>query len=565
MQIIKKIKSKYKVIFSIGLVGVLALSIMSFDKKTDYFEINKHLDIFATLYKELNTYYVEPIEPGELMRIGMDAMLESLDPYTNFISESEIGQHRLQTTGRYGGVGAVIRQHNDKVVISEPYENYPAHKAGLKAGDILIQVDDEKIENRNTEQVSNMLRGQAGTTVELTVKRLQADGTYEEIMNVLTREEIRVKNVPFYGWADDGIGYIVLSNFTDNAGGEVRSAIESLQKEGELKGLIFDVRGNPGGLLSEAVNVSNVFIPRRQEIVSTKGKIPDWDRTFRTLNDPVDTELPLVVLTNRGSASASEIVAGSVQDLDRGVVVGRRTFGKGLVQTTRSLPYQSKLKVTTAKYLIPSGRSIQSIDYSNRLDGRPVSTADSLKVPFTTANGRVVFDGTGIMPDVEVASREYSPLTRALITNHVIFDFATKFSAENEEIAPPSTFEITDETYNAFIAFLKERDISYETESERLITELENKLKDEKYMEAVEETLASVLLKIKEDKAEDVYTFREEIEELLATEIVSRYYHRSGKIEIGLRYDHDILKGLEILHDQAEYRALLSPQSVQAE
>ena len=532
----------------------------AFTSSSSYFEISKNLDIFATLYKELNTYYVDDIEPSDLMREGIEGMLASLDPYTNYISEADIEGYRLQTTGKYGGIGAMIRNMDGEIVVSEPYEGYAADKADLKAGDIILEIEGEKAFGKSTEEISKLLKGQADTKVAVKIKRLQADSTFKTMDVVITREDIKIKNVPFYGMINDKYGYIRLSNFTENAGKEVRDALEELKKENAgLTGLVFDLRGNPGGLLNEAVNVSNVFIGKDQEICSTKGKVAEWDKTFKTLNQAVDTEIPLVVLTNRGSASASEIVSGSIQDLDRGVIVGQKSFGKGLVQTTRSLSYNTKLKVTTAKYYIPSGRCIQAINYAERNeDGSLSKVPDSLKTAFTTKNGRTVYDGGGIDPDVEVEQDKLANISISLLSNDHIFNYATLYTSKHNAISGPKTFKLTDEDYNDFIAFLKGKDYDYTTNSEELIKELEETIEKESYKDAAQEELDKLKASIKHDKDKDLIKHKDQIKELLEEEIVSRYFYTAGKIEASFEHDNDVTQALKLLADQEEYKKLLS-------
>lgn len=548
-----------KAFFTAFVLTVLTTG-YAFTNSSSYFEISKNLDIFATLYKELNTYYVDDIEPSDLMREGIEGMLASLDPYTNYISEADIEGYRLQTTGKYGGIGAMIRNMDGEIVVSEPYQGYAADKAKLKAGDIIVEIEGEKAFGKSTEEISKLLKGQADTKVNVKVKRLKADSTFTTMDVVITREDIKIKNVPFYGMINDKYGYIRLSNFTENAGKEVHDALIELKKEhAELSGIVFDLRGNPGGLLNEAVNVSNVFIGKDQEICSTKGKVAEWDKTFKTLNQAVDTEIPLVVLTNRGSASASEIVSGSIQDLDRGVVVGQKSFGKGLVQTTRSLSYNTKLKVTTAKYYIPSGRCIQAINYAeHNEDGSLSKVPDSLKTAFSTKNGRTVYDGGGIDPDVEVEQDKLANISISLLRNDHIFNYATVFASKHSAISGPSTFKLTDTDYEEFISFLKGKDYDYSTNSEELIKELEETIEKESYKDAAQAELDKLKASIKHDKEKDLIKHKEQIKELLEEEIVSRYYYTAGKIESSFEHDNDVAKALELLANQEEYNKLLS-------
>jgi carboxyl-terminal processing protease len=423
---------KYLIVVIVAIVGLIGFT----SSTTQYFEISKNFEIFGSLYKELNTYYVDEIDPNELMQEGINAMLSSLDPYTNFYSEADIETFRFETTGKYGGIGSLIRKYGDYIVITEPYEGFPAAKSGMIAGDKIAEVDGKSVKGKNTEEVSKFLKGEPGSSVKVKVLRPQADGSDKEMEFTVTREEVKVKNVPYYGFATNDIGYINLSNFTQLAGKEVEDAFKDLKKQNpNMKALVLDVRGNPGGLLNEAVNIVNIFVDKGHKVVYTKGKVSDWDKDFKTLNEAYDTKIPVAVLTSRGSASASEIVSGAIQDLDRGVVVGQKTFGKGLVQTTRKLSYNTQLKVTTAKYYIPSGRCIQAINYAEKdEEGAVVKIPDSLKVAFKTANGRTVYDGGGVDPDIITEPRKLSDITVALLRKDLIFDYATYFRNLNKEL-----------------------------------------------------------------------------------------------------------------------------------
>lgn len=545
-----------KVLKRISIPLICLVAFINVALVDDYFEISKNMEIYATLYKELNYYYVDEVDPNKLMREGIDAMLKSLDPYTNFISESEIEDYRFQTTGKYGGVGAIIRQNEDQVIISEPYEGFPAHKAGLRAGDIIVEVDGKNVEDKKTSEVSKLLKGQPGTQVELLIQRPVLN---QKLTVKFTREEIKVENVPYVGMLDKDYGYFRLNSFTQKAGQNVKKALEKLKTENpNLKGVVFDLRGNPGGLLNEAINVSNIFIKKGVEVVSTRSKIKEWDKHYHTLNDPVDTSIPVVVLVNRGSASASEIVSGVIQDMDRGVVLGERTFGKGLVQTTRVLNYNTQLKVTTAKYYIPSGRCIQAIDYSEKNeDGSVSKIPDSLKTEFKTSKGRLVYDGGGIEPDVEVKIPTYGDITATLVINNYIFDYATQYRANHETIPNAKDFHLSDKEFERFVQYLKGKDYSYQTETEELLEDLEETAKEEKYLEAVQEDIEELKLKVKRDKEEDLFKYREEIKELLEQEIVTRYYYQKGRIEASFSRDEEIKKAMEILKDKDKYNQIL--------
>lgn len=525
---------------------------------TDYFEVTKNMDIYVSLFKELNTYYVDNVDPNKLMRKGIDAMLNELDPYTDFISEADIEDYRFTTSGKYGGIGAVIGERSDYVIVSEPYEGFPADKAGLKPGDKFIEIDGKSVKGKKSGDISKVLKGQPNTEVKVTVRRLMPDGTEKEITTTLTREEIKVKNVPHYGMINDKYGYIALGNFTENAGDEVRNALKDLKARNNLKGVVFDLRGNPGGLLHEAINVSNVFVDKGQEIVTTKGKIEEWQKSFKTVLEAEDNSIPLVVLTNGGSASASEIVSGSIQDFDRGVILGTRTFGKGLVQSTRNLPYNTKLKVTTAKYYIPSGRCIQAINYAEKnADGSVKKVPDSLKVAFKTKNGRTVYDGGGIDPDVKVDRAPLSKLATSLLVKGLLFDYGTIYASKHPKIDNPKNFKLTDEEYKDFLKYIEGKEYDYTTESEDILKKLKEKATEEKYFESLKTEYDALKNKLMHDKNKDLEKEKAEIKKLLESDIVGRYYYSKGRIELNFRYDEAIQRAIKLMDEPAEYQALL--------
>ncbi|MEM7103551.1 MAG: S41 family peptidase [Bacteroidota bacterium] len=536
------------VVFSLVFIGLIGISADT----NKYFEIAKNLEIFANLYKEINTYYVDDVDPAKLMRTGVDAMLESLDPFTNYISEAEMAGFRLQITGKYGGIGASIRNDGDFVVITEPYENFPAHKAGLMAGDKIISINGKSAKGKTTKEVSDVLKGAPGDEVNLTVRR---PGQNSDMNVRLVREEVHIPNVPYSGLIDDETGYIYLTTFSEKAGKNVADALEKLKAEHDIKQVVLDLRGNGGGLLKEAINVSNVFIDKGEEIVSTRGKIKDWDRNFKTLNKPVDTDIPLVVLIDRGSASASEIVSGVIQDLDRGVLVGQKSYGKGLVQNTRDVGYNSKVKLTTAKYYVASGRCIQSVQYK---EGEPVEIDDSLKTKFKTRNGRIVFDGGGITPDVRMELEDFSKITQTLMRNNLVFDYATQFRLKNPSIAEAKDFALTDAEYEDFKEWLKDKDYEYETESERLLSKLEETVKKEQYYDAVKGALEDVKQKKAIEKNNDLNKHKDEILPFLEREIVGRYYLGRGKIEIDLKNDPEIDEAMSLFNDIPRYNKILT-------
>ena len=547
-------KKKSSGIKWIATLCILTLGIVSFTAKDEYFEISRNIDIFTTLFRELNIYYVDKTDPEELVRKGIDSMLEGLDPYTQFIPESEIDDYRFMTTGQYGGVGALIGQRGDSVIITDPYEGFPAQKSGILAGDIIKEVNGVKVAGKRSDEVSKLLKGQPRTTVNLI---LQRPGENALISKSMTREEIRINNVPFYGMLDEKIGYIRLSSFTEDAGSEVKEALTDLKAKNKLEGVILDLRNNPGGLLNEAVNIVNVFIDRGQEVVSTRGKVREWDKTYKALNTPVDTEMPLAILVNSGSASASEIVSGSLQDLDRAIVIGQRTFGKGLVQTTRPLSYNTQLKVTTAKYYIPSGRCIQALDYAHRnADGSVGKVPDSLINAFKTKGGRKVYDGGGIAPDAATDPLTFTSISQSLVTKYLFFDYATKFRQSHPSIVNARTFRLDDAAYNDFVTYLRTKDYDYTTESEKKLAELKTDAEKEKYFDAIKTEFENVQKKLMHDKNEDLKTHKTEIKELLENEIVSRYYYQNGRIENGFDYDPDVILALKALHTPAVFDAI---------
>ncbi|NOX48349.1 MAG: S41 family peptidase [Chlorobi bacterium] len=531
------------------------ISSLAIGQNSNNFEIGKNLDIFSTTYKELNINYVDEVKPGELMETAIDAMLKTLDPYTVYIPESEIEDVKFITTGQYGGIGALIQKQNDYVVISEPYEGKPAQKAGLKAGDILLEIDGKSAKGKSTSDVSAILKGQAGTSVNLKFER---PGDENPIEMKLVRENVKIDNIPYYGMVSDNVGYIKLTGFTRNAGNEVKDAFVKLKGEHDLKGIILDLRGNGGGLLQEAVNISNIFVDKDEVIVSTKGKLASKNHTYRTAKSAIDNDIPLVVLVDGNSASASEIVAGAIQDLDRGVIIGERTFGKGLVQNVIPLTYNSQMKITVAKYYIPSGRCIQEIDYSHKdKSGHSEKVPDSLITAFKTKNGRTVYDGGGIEPDIKSERDEMSKLSMSLFTNFLFFDFATKFALENKEIAPPDEFVITDEIYQDFIHYISDKDYEYTTQCEETLEDLKEHAEEEGYFDSISGEYDTLFKKFEENKKGDIAKNEDEIKKILRFEIVSRYYYQKGKIISSLSDDKGIKKAIGVIDANDNYLAIL--------
>jgi carboxyl-terminal processing protease len=546
---------KYQIPASVLLI-IVVIGLFSFNNPNErYFEITRNLDIFSTLFKEVNAYYVDEVNPNKLIKTGIDAMLASLDPYTNYIPEDDIEDYRTMTTGQYGGIGAVIGTRNGKNLIMMPYEGFPAHKAGLIIGDEILKVDDVDVTSKNTSDISQLLKGQANTTLKITIKRMGVEAP----MDIeLLREKITIENVPYSGMVSNGIGYIKLSDFTTGAGKEVKKALEQLKKDGAQK-IVLDLRNNPGGLLNEAVNVSNVFIDQGLEVVSTKGKVTDWNKAYKALNSPSDTEIPIAVLTSSRSASAAEIVSGVIQDYDRGVLVGEKTFGKGLVQATRPLTYNSQLKITTAKYYIPSGRCIQAINYSERNeDGSIGIIPDSLKSEFKTKNGRPVYDGGGVDPDLLVVPTIPAPITISLVTKGLIFEYATIYHFNHKEIAPAKDFRLTDEEYEKFATWLKDKDYDYTTKVEKTIESLKIFAKTEKYFDNIEAEIHDLEQKVAHNKERDLREFDNEIRSILEERIVEHYYLMDGNFEASFDNDTQLQAAIELLNDQDKYTKILN-------
>jgi carboxyl-terminal processing protease len=544
-------KRSFKVVV-IAFVGFLGIATISSDHNK-YFEISKNIEIYTNLYKEINTYYVDDLDPAKLMRTGVDAMLESLDPYTNYISESEIEGFRYITDGKYNGIGAMIRKIDDYVTITEPYDNCPAQRAGLKAGDVVFEIDGKSTKGKSTDDVSAILKGFPGTEVILTIKR---PGEKENLKITLVRDEVVVPNVPYSGMVNENIGYIALSTFTRHAGKNVGDALKKLKEENpKLKGVIFDLRGNGGGLLTEAVNVSNVFIPKGEMVVTTKGKVADWDRSFKTLNRPVDEEIPLILLIDKGSASASEIVSGVIQDLDRGVLIGERSYGKGLVQNTRDVGYNSKVKMTTAKYYIPSGRCIQGVSYKN---GEPIDIPDSLRTNFKTKSGRMVQDGGGIKPDVFIDHPANFNIIADLWRKNLIFNYVTQYCLENENVPEIADFKFT--KFDDFIQFLSDEGFEYETESEKVLEKLKEQAEKEKMLSSIQGDIKMIENKVAAEKKNELLKHKGAISDIIEKQIASRYYYQKGKIQVGLKNDKEIKEAVAVLNDTDRYKKLLTEQ-----
>lgn len=547
-------RSKRNIIIAASLILLFSVGFTTIGNKD--MELVKNLDIYYTMFRELNMFYVDETDPEELVTTSINSMLSSLDPYTTYIPESDMDDFQFQTTGEYGGIGSLIRRSGSYTIIADPYKGFPADKAGLRAGDKILEVDGISIKDAEVQTVSDLLKGKPGTEMVLSVERY---GEEKALEFKIIREKISISNVPYYGMLDDQTGYIRLANFTTGAGQEVESALKELKKQHDMKSLVLDLRSNPGGLLIEAVRVCNLFVDKGELIVSTKGKVKQWDSEYITQKEPLDKEISLVVLANRGSASASEIVAGALQDLDRAVVVGQRTFGKGLVQTSRPLKYNAQLKVTTAKYYIPSGRCIQALDYSNRNEDGSVGTIpDSLISEYETRNGRLVYDGGGVRPDFEVIPEKLSEITLQLYTQNMFFDFATSYRAEHPEISDPVNFRLSDDDYKSFEAFVEGKDFEFKTSSEQAFEKLVNTAKREKYFEIASEEFASLEEKLSHNNLKDLETFGKEIRQILGEEIVNRYYYQQGRILAQIQDDPQLEKAVEILDEPGALKEVLA-------
>ncbi|MFM1853021.1 MAG: hypothetical protein RL164_339 [Bacteroidota bacterium] len=537
------------------LILVFLLLNISFTKaQSNSFETLKSLEIMDQIYEHLELYFVDETKNGQLAKTGIDAMLKELDPYTVYYHESNIEDYRLMTTGQYGGIGALIRQIGDFSYISEPYEGKPAQKAGLKAGDKIVSIDGKAMEKKSTEEVSDALKGPKGTSFELVVERAGEGKKNFQI----TRDEIKLPDVPYFGMLRENVGYIKLNSFTQTAASDVKSAIEKLQAQG-MKELVLDLRGNGGGLLIESVKIVNFFVPKNQLVVTTKGRVQEENRTYKTLEEPFAPNMPLVVLIDGGSASASEIVAGSLQDLDRAVIMGETSFGKGLVQRTYDLKYGSKIKITIAKYYTPSGRCVQRLEYYDKENGqKPKEVADSLLKTFYTKNGRPVIDGRGIEPDLEVELPDLSRLSAMLLVKHHIFNFATQYTQQHPEIQAPTLFKLSSQDYADFKKFvLAQENFDYTTASEEALKKMKTTAEKEGYYQDIAADYEQMLIKVTPSKERDLDKFEQEIRELLEEEIMTRYYYQEGRAKHSLQTDPVVLKGIEILQAPSQYNTIL--------
>ena len=552
---------------------MLLIHVDYINAQPNYFEISKGLEIFNGIFKEINMYYVDETKPGELMDAAIESMLQTLDPYTTFIPESDIEDFRFQTTGEYGGIGSLITKHNDNIYIAEPYKNFPADNAGLKIGDKIITIGETAVKGKSVEDVSNLLKGEPGTEVNLTISRIQYNSN-DEIEEItlpinINRKKITISSVPYYGIIDlnnfleDSISkqkfscaYVKLNRFTRGCTEEVRQALLDLESKEEFDKIILDLRGNPGGLLNESVELCNLFIPQNEPVVSTKGRNSDWNKIYKTKKKPYDIEKPLIILVDQNSASASEIVAGTIQDLDRGVIIGFKTFGKGLVQQTRKLDYNSQLKVTVAKYYTPSGRCIQKINYANKENE---IVPDSLKTEFKTKNGRSVFDGGGIEPDIKIQEDSIPAILYDIVKKRIVFDFGNHYYPRMESIHNTFTFNISDEVYTEFVSFLEKKEFEFETESEKQLAILEDVVKYENYNNTLNEQFVIFQKILNETKKEDIFNFKKEISLLILDDLITREHYNKGSVESMLKFDKAIIEALKLFANNSKYDALLYP------
>lgn len=545
-------KTKKILFAAITCIGIICgLTALKSDDKN--FEISKQLNIYATLFRDVNMFYVDEIKPEELVGTSIKEMLKSLDPYTVYYPESEMEDVKIMTTGEYAGIGSVISKKGDQVIIREPYKNSPADKAGLLPGDVILAIDGNSTKGKNTEEVSAMLKGQPGK--EITIK-IQREFHSKPLEKKAIREKIQLPSVPYYSLVNDSTGYIFLSSFTDKSAADVRKALIELKNKG-AQSLILDLRGNSGGLLDQAVDIVNYFVPKDSKVVDTKGKVKQWDKEYKASHNPIAPDMPLAVLIDRGSASAAEIVSGALQDLDRAVLIGERSFGKGLVQTVRDLAYNTKLKVTTAKYYIPSGRCIQALDYTHRnADGSVGKVPDSLITEYTTKNGRKVYDGGGITPDLKIEPTEYARITQELVLQDLTFDFINSYALKNPQLPDLNDFKVTDEIYEQFKEYLKNKNFSYETASQRTLEKLVETAKAEKYYESNKEEIEKLKNSFNHSVDRDMNLFKDEIISFLTEQFIQRYYYLEGVIQYKMNHDEEVGKAIAILADPNEYNRI---------
>lgn len=556
-----RIKLNMKKIHLLSLIIFFAVNAQSQTTQTDknqrYFDINKSIDIFNSVIRELDMFYVDSLKVDSLVNGTIRNMLARMDPYTEYYTEENIGDLQFMTTGEYGGIGSIISYNNNQVIINEPYKGLPADKAGLKAGDAILEINGVDMRKASVKDVSDKLKGTPGTTLKLKIQR-PGESKARDIN--IVREKIEIDPITYSALMDDNIGYLHYSGFTNGSSNRVKETLLDLKKKG-AESLVIDLRGNGGGILDEAVNIVNFFVRKGLEIVSTRGKVKQWDRSYITRNQPIDTIMPIVVLIDTGSASASEIVAGSLQDLDRAVVIGNRSFGKGLVQTPRDLPYGGNIKITTSKYYIPSGRCIQALDYSHRNpDGSVARVPDSLTNVFTTKNGREVRDGGGITPDYIIEQEKPGTIGFYLITDNIIFDYVTNWAQKHQTIASPETFHLSDSDYEEFKMFVKSKDFKYDQMSNRSLQSLKNIMEFEGYFNTASEEFTALENKLQPNLDRDLELFKKDIKQMIETEIVQRYYYKEGVLMYELQDDPVLKKAKEVLKDKQIYNYTLQPK-----
>ena len=543
-----KINLIKQLFFSVALLFSLQAKAQS-----NGFEVIKSLELMDQIYENLDLYFVDDVQPGKLSKVAIDAMLKELDPYTVYYAEANIEDYRLMTTGQYGGIGSLIKKADEYVYISEPYEGNPAQKSGLRAGDKILEVDGKTMFNKPSDQVSDALKGPKGTVVKILVERFNEGNKLIEI----TRDEIKIPDVPYYGIIKEKVGYISLNSFTQTASEEVKKGIIAMQKEG-MEQLILDLRGNGGGLLIEAVKIVNFFVPKDKVVVFTKGRVKEENHVYKTMEEPIALGLPLIVLIDEGSASASEIVAGSLQDLDRAVIIGEQSYGKGLVQRTYDLKYGSKVKITIAKYYTPSGRCVQRLEYYDKESGaKPKEISDSLLRKFKTQNGRDVIDGRGIDPDLAIEKEDLSQFSALLFSKNIFFNYATQYRSNNKEIAAADKFQLSDDEYAIFKTYVLNAKLNYSTAAQNALKKLKLEAEKEGTFDDLKAEYENILVKISPDPAKDLDKYRIEIAEMLENEIVSRYYFQKGRTINSFEHDPAVIKAIQTAMDNNSYNAIL--------